>query len=362
MPEVPYEMRVTPGHPIPVGRQVSAAIECAIRDGLFAPGGELPATRELARRVGVHRNTVRSAYARLRRRGLVTGGNGGPFRSVLPPLAVLAPLALESGDRRSPARDAPDPESPGRGSFGARISGVSDGADALARTLAAEILDHGFRRALEAGAPRGLLVRALRRSLAFGSPDVRLLEPRAGLRIALQAELRARAGILAPVVSAHDLVREDRRGAPSPWRVVLAREEVAARVAPRVASELIPFRLAGGARELGLVRALGRPGVVAVFTVSRVVRDYAREIAACEHAAGVSIATPSVWDRTARRRAARVARLVLADAFSLELVPETRAAVRTLHLLPAPVAERLRSYLGPPEEDATCESSSFARG
>ncbi len=353
------ELRVTPGHPIPVGRQLSAALECAVRDGLFPPGAALPATRELARRVGVHRHTVRSAFARLRRRGLVTGGNGGPFRSVPPPLGAggSADGFLDPG---SLVRESSAPGPPGRRRYGARASPLGDSPRAVARTLADQTLDHGLRRALRAGAPRRLLVRALRRSLGFGMADVRLLEPRFGLRIALQAELRTRAGILAEVVNAHDLVR-DRWGVPSPGRVVLAREEVAVRVAHRVRGELISFRLAGGARELAFVRALGRPAVVALFTTSRIVREYARELAACEHTARVSITTPPVWDQAARRRAARVARLVLADAFSLEFVPETRAAVRTLHLLPAPAVERLRSYLGPSEEEATCESSSSER-
>ncbi|HEV7368456.1 aminotransferase class I/II-fold pyridoxal phosphate-dependent enzyme [Arenibaculum sp.] len=63
-------------HPFLDGRtaaEIAASAERAIRDGRLADGARLPAVRDLAEAIGVNRNTVAAAYARLREAGLVTG-------------------------------------------------------------------------------------------------------------------------------------------------------------------------------------------------------------------------------------------------------------------------------------------------
>ncbi|MFD0389899.1 GntR family transcriptional regulator [Tistrella bauzanensis] len=52
---------------------IAASVERAIRTGQVSPGEQLPSVREVAERLGVNRNTVTAAYARLRDAGLVTG-------------------------------------------------------------------------------------------------------------------------------------------------------------------------------------------------------------------------------------------------------------------------------------------------
>jgi GntR family transcriptional regulator / MocR family aminotransferase len=58
-------------HATPLYRQVEAALRSGIEAGTLSPGTRLPATRALARELGVSRITVGNAYAELERDGLV---------------------------------------------------------------------------------------------------------------------------------------------------------------------------------------------------------------------------------------------------------------------------------------------------
>jgi DNA-binding transcriptional MocR family regulator len=53
------------GSALPIARQIQAQIERLVREGWLAPGVKLPATRELARTLGVNRTTVTLAYEEL---------------------------------------------------------------------------------------------------------------------------------------------------------------------------------------------------------------------------------------------------------------------------------------------------------
>src|SRR5436190_16988050 len=78
-------------------------LRAAILDGRLRPGDALPASRELARRLAVSRNTVTNAYQRLIAEGFVVGRVGaGSFVSEdvpalrprrAPSASPLAPLA-----------------------------------------------------------------------------------------------------------------------------------------------------------------------------------------------------------------------------------------------------------------------------
>jgi GntR family transcriptional regulator/MocR family aminotransferase len=59
-----------------LARQVYRAVRAAILDGSLRRGERLPATRELARRLGISRNTVALAYDWLVAEGLVSGRRG----------------------------------------------------------------------------------------------------------------------------------------------------------------------------------------------------------------------------------------------------------------------------------------------
>ncbi|WP_435200038.1 PLP-dependent aminotransferase family protein [Janibacter sp. GS2] len=57
--------------PVPLYRQLRQALECQIVSGTFDPGLPLPSSRELARELGVSRNTVNAAYEEFLAEGMV---------------------------------------------------------------------------------------------------------------------------------------------------------------------------------------------------------------------------------------------------------------------------------------------------
>lgn len=61
---------------VPIREQVVAQVRVAIASGEILPGDKLPSTRELARRFGVHPNTISSAYSELTTAGEVENRKG----------------------------------------------------------------------------------------------------------------------------------------------------------------------------------------------------------------------------------------------------------------------------------------------
>jgi GntR family transcriptional regulator/MocR family aminotransferase len=72
------QISLDPHSRTPVYIQIKQAILAAIREGKLSPGARLPATRELARQLGVNRSTVAMAYDELLADGAVEsfGGRG----------------------------------------------------------------------------------------------------------------------------------------------------------------------------------------------------------------------------------------------------------------------------------------------
>ena len=64
-------LQLDPDSPAPLYLQVARSLEDAIRHGRILPGVALPSVRELAKRLGVHRNTVLSALSELQAQGWV---------------------------------------------------------------------------------------------------------------------------------------------------------------------------------------------------------------------------------------------------------------------------------------------------
>lgn len=96
------ELRVDLDSETPVYRQIAREIRAALEDGRLRPGRRLPATRDLARRLGVNRNTVVAAYDLLSSEGLVQSHTGrGTFLSDEPRAS-----GGESGRGPVAARDA----------------------------------------------------------------------------------------------------------------------------------------------------------------------------------------------------------------------------------------------------------------
>lgn len=317
--------RAAPAPPVPLRDRVAAALESGVRDGRWGPGDALPAARQLARRLGVHRHTVGAAYRRLAERGLVVRAPGHPPR--------VAPFGSPRVVGAGSPRVMPAPASRG-GAPARRVTASEEPARSIARGLASARL-RGFARedALQ----------ALREGLALvRHPFVTLYEPRPGLRAALAAELAEALG-----VPLHAARAPAPTGPPRPGAALL-RAELWPRLAARLPEvERIPIRLAGGGRERErILRELPRPCVVGLLTRSRTVRAFATELAASAYGRGVSLAAPDPDDLGAVERAARVAALFLVDASCAAAVPPTRATVRRLRLVAEPDAAALRRYFG----------------
>lgn len=84
--------------------QLTRALKSAVFAGRVGQGARLPATRQLARELGISRNTVMTAYEQLRAEGFVDGRVGsGSY--VTPPLQVVRAPAEPAG--RSPSPGSP---------------------------------------------------------------------------------------------------------------------------------------------------------------------------------------------------------------------------------------------------------------
>ena len=78
--------------PVPLARQIQAHLERLIHEGLLVPGVKLPATRELARAVGVNRATAVLAYEELVAAGYARSHVGqGTFVATRPETQAVAP-------------------------------------------------------------------------------------------------------------------------------------------------------------------------------------------------------------------------------------------------------------------------------
>jgi DNA-binding transcriptional regulator YhcF (GntR family) len=78
----------------PVYRQIAEGIQAALRDGRLGAGQQLPPTRDLAKQLGVNRNTVIAAYDLLVEQGVATGHTGRGTFLVAPRNGGRTPDAL----------------------------------------------------------------------------------------------------------------------------------------------------------------------------------------------------------------------------------------------------------------------------
>jgi DNA-binding transcriptional regulator YhcF (GntR family) len=89
------DLRVSRDSGLPLGLQLVQRLRSQIESGTLKPGDRLPSVRDAALGAGVNVNTVRAAYGRLEREGLVRSEQGrGTF------VAQPAPSRGEVEDRR----------------------------------------------------------------------------------------------------------------------------------------------------------------------------------------------------------------------------------------------------------------------
>jgi GntR family transcriptional regulator/MocR family aminotransferase len=89
----------------PLGTRLAQALRDAVLQGVVAAGQRLPATRALALRLGVARNTVVAVYAQLAAEGFVVAGHGsGTYACrVMPERVSARPVRVSAGSPASPA-------------------------------------------------------------------------------------------------------------------------------------------------------------------------------------------------------------------------------------------------------------------
>jgi GntR family transcriptional regulator / MocR family aminotransferase len=84
------QIAIDPTSPTPLYQQIEAYLRHAIRNGALAPGTRLPATRQLARDLGINRITVETAYSELEADGLVYSRAGsGTYVQEQEPASIL---------------------------------------------------------------------------------------------------------------------------------------------------------------------------------------------------------------------------------------------------------------------------------
>ena len=107
-------LHLQPESHVPLYIQLRDQIRALVHGGDLRPGERIPASRELATQLGVHRTTVANAYAELESEGLISGHVGrGTFirgESVagkFPPFRIRLPsMEASVGNRFSPTSAA----------------------------------------------------------------------------------------------------------------------------------------------------------------------------------------------------------------------------------------------------------------
>ncbi len=86
-------LQLQPESHVPLYIQLRDQLRALVHSGELRPGDRIPASRELASQLGVHRTTVANAYAELESEGLIQGhvGRGTFIRAMAAPLRVTPP-------------------------------------------------------------------------------------------------------------------------------------------------------------------------------------------------------------------------------------------------------------------------------
>jgi 2-aminoadipate transaminase len=120
-------VHLQPESHIPLYVQLRDQLRALVHAGELRPGDRIPASRELATQLGVHRTTVANAYAELASEGLIAGHVGrGTF---------IAEMAAEERAGAPPAKPAVPPASAPSGLRWEALFAEERGEDALSRLI-----------------------------------------------------------------------------------------------------------------------------------------------------------------------------------------------------------------------------------
>jgi GntR family transcriptional regulator / MocR family aminotransferase len=237
--------------PAPVVRQVARGIASHVAAGRLRPGERLPGSRELARILAVHRNTVVAAYAELLAEGWVQSSGGrGTFVSSEIPAALRRrgdgrPRARASAFALGPAPSPRRATQPVRGVL-PLVSGSPD-----LRLVPVAAIARAYRRALRRpgilgyGDPAGeerlrIAIGAMLRSTRGLDPDPAGLLVTRGSQLALTVTARA-------LFRPGDVVAVEALGYPPAWDAFRA-----------AGARLVPVPLDGDGLRVDALEALVR--------------------------------------------------------------------------------------------------------
>jgi len=169
---------------VPVYRQIVDGVRAAALEGQIEPGHRLPPTRDLARKLGVNRNTVVAAYETLAEEGWVRSHTGKGTFLVWHPGAAAEPVEAGTGSDTWFTAFSRTAEGAAAGGLQTILSMLVDGAPGISFVgsyPAAELI------------PVESFARAMERALADRGADVLAYGPTAGdpsLRETIAEQLR----------------------------------------------------------------------------------------------------------------------------------------------------------------------------
>ena len=296
---------------VPLHDQLLAQLELRILTGVLAPGQRLPSVRALARRLGLHANTVSSAYQALEAAGHVELRRGAGVY-----VREGAPASLEE----------------------------ARGLDELIRLA--------LRTAFRKGHSGGEIRQAVERWLRAAPPErVVFVDPRRETLELVAHEIRQALGVPVAGCTLVELEGEPGLAAGALLVALPYHSAKVARAAPGVPVETI--RIEGSQEDLKAVMALAAGSTVLLVSGSPIVLQLGQALLGSMRGDELLCEARLVSRRAEWRRLLPAADLVLADALAAGAVREARPRrLREFRLVGERDVARLRRALGHAESAA----------
>jgi DNA-binding transcriptional regulator YhcF (GntR family) len=277
---------------VPLHDQLLAQLELRILSGVLAPGQRLPSVRALARRLGLHANTVSSAYRALEAAGHVELRRGAGVY-----VRAGSPAALE--DAR--------------------------GLDEMIRLA----LSAAFRKGHSGGEIRAAVERWLR---AAPPERVVIVDPRRETLELIAHEIRTTIGVPASGCTLEELEREPGLAAGALLVALPYHVSKVLRAAPGTPVETI--RVEGSDEDQKAVLSVPAGGTILLVSASPIVLQIAQGVIGGLRGDELLVEARLVTRRADWRRLLPAADLVIADTLSAGMVREARPRrLRELRLL-----------------------------
>jgi DNA-binding transcriptional regulator YhcF (GntR family) len=289
---------------VPLHDQLLAQLELKILSGAIAPGERLPSVRALARRLGLHANTVSSAYRALEAAGHVELRRGAGVY-----VRAGAPAALEE----------------------------ARGLDEMVRLA----LSAAFRKGYSGSEIRAAVERWLR---AAPAGRVVIVDPRRETLDLVAHEVRATLGVPASGCTLEELEGEP---ALASGALVLALPYHSAKVARLVPSApLETVHVGGSPEDQKIIQTLPAGATILVVSTSPILLKIATAFVVGLRGDEVLVEARLLSRRAEWRRLVPAADVVFADALSVPAVREGRPRrLRELRLLGEKDIARVRKAL-----------------